>query len=171
MEDPIRSTVRAAFAASDPAYLERCLAQRLPGTSGAGSRFLTALTLDELQNAQWEEYAHPAIGGGARGFRASIRGRLGIIRLSDLGPTTVVTLDDRKGTGMVTPVVDSVLGPEVDFTVLLLGPDDGKEVVWTFFPGEPINPSQVKAEGSNAHGTQVSVADAIALGLEWAKIG
>lgn len=166
----VMSTVRAAFAASDPSYLERCLAQRLPGAAGAGSRFLSTLTLDDLQSAPWEEYAHPAISGGAKGFRAPIRGRLGIVRLADLDPQATVTLDDRKSTGWVEPTIEGVLGPEQDFTVLIIGPHEGKEVVFTFFPGEPINPSRVQAEGATAHGTKVTVEEALKLGLEWAKI-
>lgn len=168
----MNENIRAAFADSDQSYLARCLAQRQPGEGGAGSRFLSALTLEDLQNAAWEEYAHGAIQAPAIGFRAPIHGRLGIIRLSDLDPQTVVVLDDRKSTGKVAAVVEGVLGPEVDFTVLLLGPgsEKGKLVVWTFFPGEPINPSQVDAQ-EYAHGTQVTAARAIELGLEWAKIG
>lgn len=166
------SRILAAFAASDPSYLAKCLEQRQPGEGGAGSRFLQSTTLDQLQGADWAEYSHPEIKSPACGFRAPVPGRLGIIKLADLDPQAEVFLDDRKGTGKVTPVVVGVLGPQVDFTVLLLGPDrePGKEVVWTFFPGEPINPSQVDSKDF-PHGTTVSVAKAIGLGLEWAKIG
>lgn len=164
--------IAAAFGATDPEYLARCIEQRQPGAGGAGSRFLSTLTLDELRGAAWVEYAHGAIQAPATGFRAPIKGRLGIVRLSDLDPQAEVVLDDRKVTGQVTPIVEGALGPEVDFTVLLIGPGrDGKEVIWTFFPGEPINPSSLPAEGDTAHGTKVSVARALELGLEWAKIG
>lgn len=167
-----KSFVASAFANSDAAYLESCLAQRNPGQGGAGSRFLSPVTLEELQRAAWEEYAHPAVMAGCRAFRAPIAGRIGIVRLSSLAPETEVTLDDRKSIGKVEAVVKGVLGSEVDFTVLLTGPREGTEgfEVWTFFPGEPINPSQVETT-HYPHGTTVTAAEALTLGLEWAKIG
>lgn len=167
-----RERILAAFAATDPSYLASCLAQRQPGQGGAGSRFLSATTLEDLQNVAWEEYSHPAISSPARGYRAPIRGRFGLLRLADLNPETEVVLSDPKSTGNVEAVVEGALGPEVDFTVLLLGPDrsSGKEVVWTFFPGEPIMPSRIETRDF-PHGTKVSAVKALELGLEWAKVG
>lgn len=164
--------IAAAFAV-DPDYMASCLAQRQPGQGGAGSRFIQAMTLQELVAADWQPYEHPAVAAPAVAFVAPIPGTFGLIRLADLPADTEVTLDDRKGVGQVMPVVQGVQGPQVDFTVLLLGPtreDPTKECVWTFFPGEPISPSQVPATGETAHGTKVTAAQAIELGLEWAKI-
>lgn len=168
----VSDRIRRAFAASDTGYLGSCLLQRNPGASAAGSRFLSTLSLDDLQGAAWEEYSHGAVKAPAVAFKAPIRGRFGLIRLSDLSPEAMVTLRDPKNTGNVEAVTEGVLGPEVDFTVLLLGPsrESGEEVVWTFFPGEPIMPSSVKTE-EYGDGTKVSVANALALGLEWAKVG
>ncbi len=168
--ETVADRVRAAFGNSDQGYLERCVAQRQPGPGGAGSRFLEATSLGEIRDAAWEAYSHPQVAAPAVAFRAPLRGRFGLVRLDSLQSETAVVLDDRKATGQVMPVVSGVMGPEVDFTVLLLGPDreTGKEVVWTFFPGEPISPSSVPAAG-NA-GRQVTAAEAIGLGLEWAKI-
>lgn len=156
---------------SDVEYAEKCLAQRQPGEGGAGSRFLAETTLAMLCAADWQPYEHPEIEGPAVGFRAEIPGRLGIVRLDSLEPDRLVVLCDPKETGFVEACVEGELGPEVPFTVLLLGPslEGDKEVIWTFFPGEPIQPSRVETSDF-PDGTPASAAAAIELGLEWAKI-
>jgi hypothetical protein len=59
--------------------------------------------------------------------------------------------------------------PVADKTVILLGPgDDGREVVWTFHPGDPVAPSIVPVESSTL--TVLTVARAKALGFALAKI-
>jgi len=98
-----------------------------------------------------------------------LKGRLGIIELASLPTNTVVTLDDRKNTGKVSATVKGVLGPEVDFTVIILGIENGMEVVFTFHPGAPVSPSQVQCE-LGMHDKQVSIAEALGMGLTMAKI-
>lgn len=169
----------AAFAASDQGYLVRTLATRNPGAQALGSRFLNELTLEQVRDAGWEPFFHPEIQAPAQGFVAPIPGRLGIVRLADIASTTQVILLDGhvsdaspNGSGFVMPVVKGVEGPQVERTTLLLGPagkDDRTIVVWTFFPGDPIQPSKVESQGR--HGQVVSVLEAVALGLVWAKIG
>lgn len=175
----IRDIVAAAFSASDQAYLVRTLETRNPGQAALGSRFLNELTLDQVRDAGWGSYSHPDIQAPAQGFRAPIPGRLGIVRLAALDASQEVSLldghvsnDCPAGSGFVHAVVKGVEGPAVKHTTLLLGPaskEDQTLVVWTFFPGDPIMPSRL--ESKDRHGTKVTVADAIALGFEWAKIG
>lgn len=161
-----------AIKALDSAYWEQTLIQRLPG--GAGSVVLgsyDAASLEEaLQTMEWESYSHPAVQEGCHAFFThDLKGRLGIVELASLPTDTVVTLDDRKNTGKVSAIVKGVLGPVVDFTVIILGPEDGVEVVFTFHPGEPVRPSQVQHE-TGMHGQQVTISEAQSLGLEMAKI-
>ena len=163
---------RTAFENTDPAYLASCLAQRQPGEGGAGSRFLEPTTLDQLTGADWQPYEHPAVQAPATAFRAPIKGRLGIVALARLDSDLEVVLDDRKGTGKLEVVIKGQLGPEVEFTTLLVGPsreDSEKLVIWTFFPGDPIGPSQLEI-GQYNHGDTITVAEAIELGLEYGKI-
>jgi hypothetical protein len=161
--------VRAAFENSDKGYLERTLTQRQPGKGGAGSRFKRETSLEEVKNAGWVPYTHPAVVAPATAFRAPLAGTVGLIRLDSLQPDTEVVLRDGHSTDFVEACVPGGQGPEVDFTVVLLGPDreTGKEVVWTFFPGEPIGPSKIPAAGND--GRRLTALEAIGLGLEWAK--
>ncbi len=152
-------------------YWGNTVAQRLP--SGAGSVVIGYETPEALETALiaavWEPYAHPALMAGTTAFKAPIAGRLGLVDLSTLPADTAVTLDDRKNTGTVSGTVKGVHGDEVDFTVLIVGDEDGHEVVYTFHPGEPVAPSKVVAS-AGLHGSTVTAAQAIAMGLGMAKI-
>lgn len=164
--------VRDALAATPPSYLASCLAQRVNGPDAAGSVFTDyrdpQALLAALQGATWEPYTHPDIMSGCDAFRAPLNGRLGIVRLDVLDRSAAVVLADPKHTGAVEATVPGILGDGVDFAVAILGPDAGREVCYTFHPGAPVSPSQVRAP--DMHGRMVTVAEALALGLVWAKI-
>ena len=154
-----------------PGYFEKTVAQRAEFGEPAGS-IIEGVTPVELEAslavANWEPYSHPQVMAGCEAFKASIPGRLGVVSLNDLPVDTSVTLDDRKKTGKVSAVVKGVRGLKVDYTILILGQEQGEEVVFTFHPGDPIRASQVNVEGM--HGKVVTPAEAIAMGLETAKI-
>ena len=161
-----------AIKSIDPAYWQQTLTQRLPG--GAGSVVIGDFDANSLEqallHADWESYSHPGIMEGCSAFvTRSLRGRLGIVELASLPLDALVTLDDRKNTGKVSATIRGALGTEVDFTVLILGDENGVEVVFTFHPGEPVRPSQVQAE-PGMHGRQVTISEALRMGLEMAKI-
>lgn len=160
------------IAEADLEYWTKTLEQRAEFGNPAGSVVL-GVTTEELEqlilNAEWEAYSHPAVKAGCTAFKAPIPWRLGIISLAELPAETVVTLDDRKNTGKVSAVVKGVLGPSVDFTVIILEFENGKEVVPTFHPGAPVNPSQIQVE-PGMHGRQITVSEALGMGLEMAKI-
>lgn len=152
-------------------YWLSTLTQRLPG--GAGSivdGFASAEALEKaLFAAEWEDYSHPALMAGTKGFKTALSGTLGIVNLSTLPKEAEVTLDDRKSTGFVSCTVAGAQGETVDFLVLIVGEHEGKEVVFTFHPGEPVAPSRVKAD-EGLHGKKLTVKEAKALGLTTAKI-
>jgi hypothetical protein len=155
------------------AYWQQTLKQRLP-VGGAGSIVLGVETAEELEqkllSADWESYSHPAIMEGCEAFLArDIRGLLGVKALGEIAADTLVTLDDRKNTGKVSAVVQGVRGDEVDFTVLIVGKEEGRDVVFTFHPGEPVAPSKVSAE-AGLHGKTVTVKEALAMGLTTVKL-
>lgn len=153
-------------------YWRKCLRQRaeLSGEA-AGSIFLNMHDGDVefyLTTAAWEEYSHPAIMTGCIAFKAMIPGRLGIIALANLPADAIVTLDDRKGTGKAAVVTEGFQGEMVGHTIMILGPEDGREIVYTFHPGDPIAPSLVPV--ANMHGKKISVREAVSMGFEFAKV-
>ena len=124
---------------------------------------------DLLKGAEWRPYDHGDIQSPAIGFRAEIPGRMGIIRLSDLDPQHPVVLEDPKGTGKISAVVENVGDRTmVGHTTMILGPrEDGRGLqVWTFHPGDPIRPSEVPASNAGAS----TAGEAVALGLDFAKV-
>ena len=106
------------------AHWDGTLSMRLPN-SGLGSiypQFDTKEALEEaLLNAKWEEYSHPAIGGGAVGFIAELPGEIGMISLDDLDNDCEVRLVDPKQTGFLSAVVDGDNYETSSFTVMIVG--------------------------------------------------
>lgn len=168
IQNAINNTKTAA-----PGYFEKTLAQRAGLDKMACGSVYEGVTASELEqkllSLEWETYTHPAIQSGSSAFKAGMPGRLGVIELATMPADTKVTLDDRKNTGTVSAVVEGIRGPQVDFTILILGMEKGIEVVFTFHPGEPVSPSKVQAS-PGMHGKKVTVAEALALGLKTAKI-
>ena len=128
----------------------------------------TALLHAMLVDAAWEPYAHPAIMDGCTAFRASLAGHVGVVALADLPDHTIVTLADAKRTGYVEATVVGVAVLPVDFAVIILGDDEGQEIVFTFHPGDPIAPSTLPAP--TFAGVRMLRDEAIEHGFTLAKI-
>ena len=156
-----------------PGYFEKTVAQRAGLEEAAAGSIVEEVNATQLEQmllaAEWESYSHPAVMSGCEAFWAPIPGRLGIVDLRSLPTDAIVRLDDRKDTGKVSAVVSGVRGEKRGFTVLILGTEQGEEVIFTFHPGEPVRPSQVQTE-PGMHGRQVAVSKALEMGLETAKI-
>lgn len=145
-----RQQVIAALKETPPDYLARTIATRTP-EQRAGSYFdLQPDRLrQELYKAQWEPYnpldadGSPIIGGGARGYRATIPGgRLGMTSVDAIPETAKLFLIDPKGTGNWSVSTLGAAEPVTDHVTMIVGDgDNGKPIVWTFHPGEPVRPS------------------------------
>lgn len=162
------------FANTDSKYLASCLKMRNPGPKSVGSVFDQPQTIESLATAEWVSYCHTDVKEPAQAFQADIPGHVGVMPLADLLPDTVVVFDDRKETGNLEVVVpNTAMMPAVSWTTLLVGPDreePEKTVVWTFFPGNPIMPSQIPTGEEHNHGDKITAAKAMELGLEFAKV-
>jgi hypothetical protein len=153
-------------------YWNNTLKQRsMKSDMVAGSRYnLTPEQIEEeLLNADWTPYQHENVKAPAKAYKANIAGYEGLVKLNTLPKDKTVVLDDRKNTGKVSVVADGVLGNKVNFTVILVGPHEGNEVVWTFHPSDPIMPSVVDA-GEGMNGKEITVEEAIRMGFEYAKL-
>lgn len=167
------STVIASTLKLAPEHASKLLSTRNPGPKAVGSVFDTPQTWESLQAADWQPYEHPAIGGPAAGFRAPVSGKVGLVELATLDPSTPVTMVDGHETGFVSPVVEGLDRQPVAFSVMLVGPadkDDPTLIVWTVFPGDPVRPSSLRVEETPS-GTTLTAAEAIALGFDLAKVG
>jgi hypothetical protein len=163
-----RRAIAEAVANSDPGYLAKVLAQRNPGNDNRGSRFLRPMTVEAILAADWRPYQHPAVGKGVEAYRARIPGRVGMLDLASLPPDTPVKLEDFKGVGHLSAVV-AWRGelPRVRHSVLLVGRDGGKRVVFTVHPGDPVRAPSVR--DPSLAGRTVTAREAIDLGFRVAK--
>ena len=154
-----------------PEYWDNTLKQRLKG--GAGSRFTqfeNIRTLEEaLLKAEWVETTHPDVDPTLKLFKTKLQGHFGLVKVKTLPIGTRLTCDDRKGTGQISLTIKGVLGPVCSETYLIVGPEQGTEVVYTVHPGEPIKPSTISSS-TLVHGQEIDRDEAISLGFIWAKV-
>lgn len=154
-----------------PEYWENTCKNRLSG--GVGSVYDQFKSIEELErallSANWEETTHPDVMPGCRVFKANLAGRFGIAKISELSDNVQLIADDSKNTGKVAMTVKGIRGKIVPETYLIIGKENGEDVVFTFHPGEPIRPSIVEVS-EVSHGAVVSKCEAKKLGFDYAKI-
>ena len=127
---------------------------RNPSKESEGSTFIDPQTPESLIAATWKPYNHPDVISPAVAFRADIPGRFGIIELKNINKSTPAKIveahkgaENPDGSAIEAACIipKSVASmPESSFTTILIGPENekdekSKEIVYTFFPGPPIN--------------------------------
>ena|GEM_PF-1469660 len=150
--------VMSAIKATPPDYLARNIETRT-AENRMGSYF--DMSADKLKQslfqAKWEPYdpvdgqGNHIIGGGARGYRATIEGgRLGMTPLESIPENAPLYLTDPKGTGKWALTAVGADAGHTNMVTMIVGPGDaGKPVVWTFHPGEPVRPSALDSAKLN----------------------
>lgn len=155
-------------------YFENTCKQRLAG--GLGSNYdginSTEEMEDALRNANWTRAEHPDVMEGCTAYTTKdIKGgHFGLLKIAELPEDATITACNPKGTGKVSMVVSGEKGPEVEDTWLIVGENEGHDVVFTFHPGEPVRPSLVEVKDC-PDGKKLTKEEAIALGFDLAKIG
>ncbi len=122
---------------------------------------------DLLLNANWvkDPDQHWALEGTTI-YEAEIPGMTGIIDLKDLPEGASIELQDPKNTGFVKPVIRGQEYVPTNFTHLIVGPENGEDVVYTFFPGIVIKEPQIRG----INGSVITREEAITLGFTHANI-
>ena len=169
-----QEAVKAALANSRrlmPEYWAKCVAQRSKAASAGSFYDLTAEEINAaLDDSLWCEMKHPSIMAGCTAYATLIPGgHYGLVDIATLPDDAVLTCEDRKGTGMVSLTIhlEKDQAPKTDETWLIVGEDNGQQVVFTFHPGEPVSPSVTKMDA--VPGTMTKQ-QALALGFNKAKI-
>ncbi|MBR2767082.1 hypothetical protein IKD67_03325 [Candidatus Saccharibacteria bacterium] len=154
-------------------YFENTCKQRL--ADGVGSIYDSINSTDDMSSAlfaaHWKKTEHPDVMPGCQAYvTKDIKGgHLGLLRIADLPDDAAIIASDPKGTGKVSMTVSGEKGPEVEDTWLIVGKEDGVDVVFTFHPGEPVRPSVVEVKDC-PDGTKLTKEQALNLGFDLAKI-
>lgn len=155
-----------------PGYWKATVASRTAETA-VGSFFKfpnVEEVLFEHRLKDWEEYPDcPGLLPGCSAFKLNIKGYLGVIPLASLDDAQLLRVINNKGTGVAKLLAPKESIPqEVDFAVCILGLEDGREVIFTFHPGDPIPPDTVKVE--DLDNSSITVAEAKSLGFVYANL-
>ena len=156
-----------------PEYWESTVASRTPGKS-VGSVFgfsdVEKVLFEDRLN-DWEEYGDcPNLIPGCTAFLLrDVGGHLGVIELSKLDDDLELDVIDNKKTGKAKCLAHVGIGPKTDFATLILGEEQGKEVVFTFHPGAPVRPSEIPVDALEGR-TKITVREAMALGFTTANV-
>lgn len=156
-----------------PSYFRNTCEQRL--ANGAGSIYEGINSTREMEKAlgaaHWKKAEHPDVIPGCQAYvTKDIKGgHFGLLKIADLPDDAAITASDPKGTGKVSMTVSGEKGPEVEDTWLIVGKEDGVDVVFTFHPGEPVRPSVVEVKDC-PDGTKLTKEQALNLGFDLAKI-
>lgn len=125
--------------------------------------------LNVILDTLWAEYPScPNLIPGCKAFKAAIPGTIGLYRVDDIAPLTPVRWVN-PGHGYQYPVVGGANGVYVDYTTLIVGEEGGREVVFTFHPGDPIQPTQVPADFDTGSVKNIVDLKAAIPGIEWIK--
>lgn len=172
--------VRSAIEATPTDYLRSTIEQRsidIPGHAGSYIHKSPNKIMTHLLTSTWKETTHEYVCTPARVYHTNdMTGTYGMIALSDLSEEIVLEVDDRKDTGMASLVyrIDQATGQLFQLlnqvsVWLITGPgDDGKDIIWTFHPGEPVPVTQTLSEDFKEE--QITVHAARKLGMVYAKV-
>ena len=157
-----------------PGYFEKTCEQRL--STGTGSIFEDIHIISEMEqaliSAEWVEAQHECVAPGCRAFKTTSihSGFYGMVKVADQPDDTTFEIQDQKETGKVSLVVAGNHRIPAKETWIILGPEQGQEVVYTFHPGEPVPRATTSTEELPV-GTKLTKAEALALGFNLAKVG
>ena len=166
-----------AIIRQDPDYAERMFAQRLP-QDGAGSIYPFYASREELEealrNASYEPAEHPAVAPGCKAYVThDLMGAYGMVPLADLADDTTFVIADPKNTGKVSLMIWGWAEGQrmlTDETWVIVGPNEGEDVVYTFHPGQPVPRATTSTEELPV-GTKLTKKEALELGFNMAKLG
>ena len=158
-------------------YQDIMIDQRMDGPFNSGSSYdLTAEDIKRaVEGAEWKETSHVDVAPNCRVFVTEDipYGRTGIMDIANMPDDTTFYAIDPKHTGMISIGAAYVPKTPEDKTYLIIGPEyiDGEEksVVYTFHPGEPVQPSTIKASDQLYNGMKLTKEQVLSFGFGKAK--
>ena len=156
-------------------YFDNTCRQRL--SSGTGSIYSKISTIADMRQylivSPWKKAENPNVAPGCTAYKTSniTSGQYGMVPVAKQPENTTFIIEDQKGTGKVSLVMQGAGRIPAEETWLIIGPaDNGEPVVFTFHPGEPVPRATTSTEELPV-GTVLTKAEALALGFNLAKVG
>ena len=127
-----------------PGYFNSCLKQRLSNGLGSTTDYTSVEDLEKaLMSANWSPWIDSTgvlTPGCSAVITTDIHGHHGMLNLSDFNPDDVCHFRDPKSTGFLSLCIKTDKRQDVDFTILIIGPEEGiGDVMYTFHPGNPCS--------------------------------
>jgi len=157
-----------------PEYWEKTLFQRI--WNGTGSIFSAIYNIVDMEqaliNANWKRAENPNVAPGCTAYvtKDIPGGQYGMVPVADQPDDTIFVIEDQKNTGKVSLVMQGAGRIHATETWLIIGEEQGKNVVFTFHPGEPVPRATTSTEELPV-GTVLTKAEALAKGFNLAKVG
>ena len=166
-----------AIEKQDPEYASKMFAQRLP-ESGMGSIYPFFDSREELEeairSADYQPAEHPAVASGCKAYvTKDIIGAYGMVQIANQPDNAKFVIADPKNTGKVSLMIwgwadgNRIVTSE---TWVIIGPNEGEDVVYTFHPGEPVPRATTSTEELPV-GTVLTKQEALEKGFNMAKVG
>lgn len=156
-----------------PEYWEKTLFQRI--WNGTGSIFSTMYNIMDMEqaliDANWEVAENENVAPGCTAYvtKDIPGGQYGMIPVAEQDETQTFWVEDQKNTGKVSLVMYSGERISAKETWLIIGPEQGTDVVYTFHPGEPVPRATTSTEELPV-GTELTRDEALVLGFNLAKV-
>lgn len=155
-------------------YFDNTCRQRI--SSGTGSIYSKISTVADMRQylivSPWEKAENPNVAPGCTAYKTSniTSGQYGMVPVAEQPDNTIFTIEDQKGTGKVSLVMQGAGRIPAKETWLIVGlADNGEPVVFTFHPGEPVPRATTSTEELPV-GTRLTKKEALALGFNLAKV-
>lgn len=132
---------------------------------------------EAVERATWTPYNAPGLPESYTAYRASIPGRLDVVRIENLRRGSILLMDQDERGGMCATYPNPHPGEAVSFSIAVIGPMQGEyeNILWGLHPGDPFKPCQIRNGGQilslpNLLGSEMTREEALSMGLVYAKL-
>ena len=160
--------------ANMPDYFEKCLQQRLKNGIGSTTDCETVEDMEtKLMSADWSPWIdnEGVLSPCCKAFfTEDISGYHGMLDIDQFPDDALCYFNDFKKTGFLSLCMKTDKRERVNFTILIVGPEEGiGDCMYTFHPGNPVPASTFKSGELNEEGQKKSYQDGDTITVKEAK--
>lgn len=157
-----------------PYYFEKCLQQRLKNGIGSTTDCETVDEMEaELMSADWSPWIdnEGVLSPCCKAFfTEDISGYHGMLDINQFPDDALCYFNDFKKTGFLSLCMKTDKRERVNFTILIIGPEEGiGDCMYTFHPGNPVPASTFKSGELNEEGQKKAYKDGDTITVKEAK--